>query len=90
MEAKDRYAKSLIRERWYIIKTSTSKMYDTWYYVVMTTAIFNSIWTPLTISFNLAIKMGGDPNNPMYWMDQGANIIFAIDILVHFFCSYLD
>ena len=56
----------------------------------MAAAIVNSIWTPLTISFDYAIKLSNDQTTTIYWIDYTANIIFLIDILVHFFASYRD
>ena len=65
-------------------------MYNVWYFVVMAAAVVNSIWTPLTISFDYAIKLSNDQTTTIYWIDYTANIIFLIDILVHFFASYSD
>ena len=42
-----------IRHRWYIIKRS-SKFREYWDYIVMILAIWNCVWTPLTISFDWA------------------------------------
>ena len=56
----------------------------------MAAAIINSLWTPLTISFDQAIKISEDSSELMYWVDQWANWIFIADILVHFFASYRD
>ena len=43
-----------LRDRSYIIP-KRSKFREYWDYVVMTIAIYNCIWTPLTISFDWAI-----------------------------------
>ena len=87
---KEHQADELIRERWYIIKTSKSKIYNIWYFIVMAAALVNSIWTPLTISFDYAIKLSNDTSTTIYWIDYIANIIFLFDIVVHFFASYRD
>ena len=41
-------------DRWYIIP-KRGKFREYWDYIVMTIAIYNCIWTPLTISFDWAI-----------------------------------
>ena len=56
----------------------------------MAAAVVNSIWTPLTISFDVPIKVSKDPTSLIYWVDFIANIIFGIDIIIHFFASYRD
>ena len=45
-----------LRPRWYIIRYN-NKVRLYWDYIVMTLAIYNCIWTPLTISFDWAISM---------------------------------
>ena len=52
---KHKYLDDLRRLRWYVIDTRQSKPYEIWYYIVMLSAVVNSIWTPLTISFDYAI-----------------------------------
>jgi len=39
------------RERRFILKSTTNLYLDKFEYLVMTLAIWNAIWTPLTISF---------------------------------------
>ena len=78
------------RMRWYIIQTQNSWFYSVWIRVVMAAAIINSVWTPLTISFDYAIELSQNPGHFMYWVDFSANLIFIADIFVHFFASYQD
>ena len=44
-----------LTDRWYIIR-KRGKFREYWDYIVMTIAIYNCIWTPLTISFDWAIE----------------------------------
>lgn len=45
-----------IRPRWFIIRKS-SRFRERWDYIVMTLAIYNCLWTPLTVSFDWAMRM---------------------------------
>ena len=60
-----------------------------WDYLVMTVAIYNCIWTPLTISFDYAITL--DDNSEFFkalnWIIR---ILYAFDILMQFLTSYID
>ena len=47
-----------VRERPYIIKTTTNPFLEYWNMIVMIMAIYNGIWTPLTISFDWAMREG--------------------------------
>lgn len=54
----------------------------------MTLAIWNALWTPLTISFNEAEKIGGTVGFKI--IDTFVDTIFWIDILLQFMTSYVD
>ena len=78
------------RRRWYIINQSNSKFYEIWKWVVMISAVVNSIWTPFTISFQYAIKYDNDRSTPIYWLDNITNLVFILDIFINFMTSYKD
>lgn len=48
----------MIRPRRFIIKSSTSEFLNYFEYLVMMLAIWNAIWTPLTIAFDQAAFLG--------------------------------
>ena len=53
MKREEAAVKDSLKYRWYIIPLR-SKFREYWDYIVMTLAIYNCIWTPLTISFDWA------------------------------------
>ena len=55
MHPEERELQDALRKRWYIIRKSSPKR-EYWDYIVMTLAIWNCIWTPLTISFDWAVN----------------------------------
>lgn len=57
-------------------------------YLVMTLAIWNAIWTPLTISINNATELGGTPL--FVAIDTFVDVIFWLDIIFGFCSSYVD
>ena len=48
------------------------------------------MFTPLAISFQFFKEIAEDRGYFLYWLDEAVNMIFALDILIHFFCSYVD
>lgn len=56
--------------------------------IVMIMAIYNGIWTPLTISFDWAMREGEQTYFTV--IDQCVDIIFYLDIVVGFASSYID
>ena len=54
----------------------------------MTLAIYNCLWTPLTVSFDYAIKL--DKESTFQSIDQAINVVYAADIVVQFLTSYYD
>jgi len=54
----------------------------------MTIAIYNCIWTPLTISFDWAMEMD---KSPMFnIIDYSVLTIYVFDCLIQFFTSYIN
>lgn len=54
----------------------------------MTLAIWNALWTPLTIAFDRAEYMSERP--PFTYIDLVVDAIFTIDIILGFCQSYVD
>lgn len=77
-----------MRDRWYIMEKRSS-IREYWDYVVMTLAIYNCIWTPLTISFDWAEKQE-DSNEFLKAADKVILIIYSLDIVVQFLTSYYN
>ena len=68
-----------IKHRNYIIKRR-SKFREYWDYIVMTLAIYNCIWTPLTVSFEWAIIQDDKPVfKVVEWIIL---IIYTVDIII--------
>jgi len=78
----------MIQPRRFIIKSSSSEFLNYFEYLVMTLAIWNAIWTPITIAFNQAKLIGEGP--PFTYIDMFVDLIFVIDIIVGFLSSYVD
>jgi hypothetical protein len=78
----------MIRPRRFIIKASTSEFLNYFEYLVMLLAIWNAIWTPLTIAFDRAAELG--EGNPFSSIDIFVDTCFWIDIVVGFVSSYVD
>ena len=57
-------------------------------YLVMTLAIWNAVWTPLTIAFDRAAELG--EGMPFTGIDIFVDTCFWIDIFVGFMTSYVD
>ena len=77
-----------IRPRRFIIKSSNSEFLNYFEYLVMTLAIWNAVWTPLTISFDRAAELG--EGLPFSGIDLVVDTCFWIDIFVGFMTSYVD
>ena len=75
-----------MKYRSYII-SSRGNFKEYWDYVVMTIAIYNCIWTPLTISYDWA-DMQERENSVLKVIDYCTIVIYSIDILIQFFTSY--
>ena len=76
----------MIRERPYIISfRSDYKRY--WDLFIILIALYNAVWTPLTVSFEYAIETGN--KEPFRSIDYAVLGIFASDFFVNFFTSYL-
>ena len=56
LHSEEQELQDAIRKRWYSIPRN-SLFREYWEYIVMTLAIYNCLWTPLTISFDYAIKL---------------------------------
>ena len=56
----------------------------------MIAAIFNSVWTPLAISFDYAIHISNDSSTLLAQLSAAADVVFFLDILIHFLASYTD
>lgn len=78
----------MIRPRRFILKSSDSEFLHYFEYLVMILAIWNAVWTPLTISFDHAAAMAENP--PFTFIDMFVDTIFTIDIIVGFLSSYTD
>lgn len=78
----------VIRPRRFIIKSSTSEFLNYFEYLVMLLAIWNAVWTPLTIAFDRAADLG--EGMPFAAIDMFVDTCFWIDIFVGFMTSYVD
>lgn len=77
----------MIRPRSYIIPfRSPYKTY--WDYFIMAAAIYNSLWTPLTVSFDYAQKVEQE-NFTIKLLDQFILFVFVADIGVQFATTFL-
>lgn len=74
--------------RRFILASSTSTFLNYFEYLVMTLAIWNALWTPLTIAFEYASEMSG--HLPFTAIDYIVDSIFTIDIILGFLSSYVD
>ena len=77
-----------MRERWYIIP-KRGRFREYWDYVVMVLAVYNCIWTPLTISFDWAIYENTD-NAFLQGFDIIVLVLYSIDIVIQFLTSYYN
>ena len=78
----------MIQPRWYIIPKRSSFRYY-WDYIVMSLAIYNCIWTPLTISFDWA-ALQDETNTFLNILDNIVLTIYTVDIVVQFLTSYYN
>ena len=78
----------MIMPRKFIIKSSNSQFLNYFEYLVMILAIWNALWTPLTIAFDHAASMA--EGMPFTAIDYFVDSIFTIDIIVGFCSSYVD
>ena len=69
-----------LADRWYIIPRR-SKLREYWDYIVMTIAIYNCIWTPLTISFDWAVNQE-ENNDYLKAIDYVILSIYTCDIII--------
>ena len=77
-----------LRHRPFIIRRRSNTR-EYWDYVVMTLAIYNCIWTPLTVSFDWAKEM--DTNNIyLTTFDTIILALYTIDIVIQFMTSYYN
>ena len=60
-----------------------------WEYLVMTIAVYNCLWTPLTISFDWAIEQE-DKNKTLFVVEKIFTGLYTFDILVQFLTSYIN
>ena len=70
----------MVKERRFIIVSSRNKFLNYFEYLVMTLAIWNACWTPLTISFERAKEIGGSVGFVI--IDECVNAIFWMDIFL--------
>ena len=54
----------------------------------MTIAIYNCLWTPLTISFDYAIKLDESPGFQV--IEWCIFVVYSLDIVVQFLTSYIN
>ena len=77
-----------IRKRWYIISFDNSiKFY--WDVFVIVLAIYNAIALPFQIPF-VAVQNFYDDSSGLQAFEIAVDILFAIDIVLSFFTSYID
>lgn len=69
-----------LKYRSYIIP-KRNKWRQYWEYVVMTLAIYNCLWTPLTISFDWA-KYQDETNDMLVMIDWMILVLYALDIII--------
>ena len=68
--------------------STTSQFVNRFEYLVMTLAIWNAVWTPLTISFTRAQEIDGTIAFSM--INGFVDTIFWMDIFLQFATSYVD
>ena len=78
----------MIKPRKFILISSTSEFLNYFEYLVMVLAIWNAIWTPLTIAFDRAAEMDGQLGFTL--VNRFVDFIFVIDIIIGFLSSYVD
>ena len=78
----------MIKERRFIIVSTRSEFLNYFEYLVMTLAIWNACWTPLTISFSRAQEIGGSIAFTI--IDACVDTIFWLDIFLQFASSYVE
>ena len=78
----------MVRKRWYIIPRN-SKFVSRWENIVMTLAIYNCCWTPLTVSFDWAVKVE-ETSTFLAVLDISIMAIYTVDIVVQFMTSYYN
>ena len=88
MHPEERELQDALRKRWYIIPKS-SRYREYWDYIVMTIAIYNCIWTPLTISFDWAVNQE-ENNDYLKAIDYVILSIYTCDIIIQFLTSYYN
>ena len=74
--------------RRFIIKSSTSSFLNYFEYLVMILAIWNAVWTPLTIGFDRAAVI--DEKIAFTCINLFVDFIFVCDIIIGFLSSYVD
>lgn len=57
-------------------------------YLVMLLAIWNAVWTPLTIAYKIAEDIGDGP--AITGINFFVDFIFTVDIVLGFLNSYVD
>ena len=78
----------MIKPRRYII-SQDSRWYQYWDMIVMSLAIYNCLWTPLTISFDWAAELAN--NSPVLNIVEWIIMTFyAVDIVILFLSSYIN
>ena len=70
------------------MKSSSSQFLNYFEYLIMSLAIWNAVWTPLTIGFDRAKEMG--EGLPFSAIDIFVDTCFWLDIVVGFISSYVD
>ena len=78
----------LITPRRFIMQSTTNPYLNQFEYLVMTLAIWNAIWTPLTIAFEHARVMDGYISFTL--INEFVNFVFWVDIFLQFLSSYVD
>lgn len=72
----------------YVIRRR-SNIREYWDYIVMSLAIYNCVWTPLTVSFDWAATT--DSENPVLnVIDTIILILYSLDIVIQFLTSYYN
>ena len=75
------------RHNW-IIESTTSVFMNYFEYLVMILAIWNAVWTPLTIAYEIAADIGEGP--VITGINFFVDFIFICDIVLGFLNSYVD
>lgn len=78
----------MITPRRFILKSSTSEFLNYFEYLVMILAIWNAVWTPLTIAFDGAAEM--DEGIGFTLINGFVDFVFVCDIVIGFLSSYVD